>query len=300
MPANQGGGNSGTAVSPNAGPNVDTDGNPILPDDTDNDPGPIDDHVEPDSRPQDDPNRGTDNPQFCFDSEGRVVRCQDDDATGSTFFDTHGQSILDFLDRINGPRGGRRGGGGGGIGGGGGGGFSVGNRTQSDLRDLLASIVSQQSSDGPPTFELDPRFEALFGQLRQEAKDQSGRLAELDDDARADFEAREAARIAEVEEQARLGRDQLLTRLFGSGAQQSTTAASQAGEFSANVARAQQQVRSDIAGERLQTRQFLTEQNLANLQLRFDSLAQEQQGALTELGINADSVNAERNRNSRL
>jgi hypothetical protein len=165
---------------------------------------------------------------------------------------------------------------------------------------MLTQLAATQASEGPPSFNLDPRFAEMFAGLQREAAAQSGQLAELDPAARADFERQEAARLAAIQEEADTGRDQLLTRLFGSGAQQSTQAASQAGDFATSVARAQDQARGDISGQRLQTRQFLTQQNLANLQLRFDGLAAEQQGALTELGINADAVNAERNRNSRL
>lgn len=250
-------------------------------------------------------NKGIENPSFCFNDEGAVRPCAEGEQ-GTSFIDRIGPGIVNFLNLLGqgGSAGsGGQGGGGGGAGRTGGEGQASGSgqpESVQNLREMLTTLIGAQTGNGPPTFNLDPRFAQQFGALQNEAADQSGRLAELDPQARADFEAQEAARVAEVEQQAQQGRDQLLTRLFGSGAQQSTQAASQAGEFETGVARAQQAVRGEVAGQRLQTRQFLTQQNLANLQLRFEGLAQEQTGALQELGINADAVNSERNRNARL
>jgi len=239
--------------------------------------------------------------RFCFDSEGRVRPCAENER-GLGFFESIQPGIINFINALGGA-GSNSGGGGGATG-------TTGSEGQASgagqpqnvqaLRDLLTTLVSQAAQDGPPTFQLDPRFAEQFGLLNQEIANSAGKLAELDDEAKADFAAQEQARLAEVDEQAKTARDQLLTRLFGSGVQQSSIAASQAGQFAADVARVRQQVRGDIAGQRLQTRQFLSQQNIAGLQLRANLLAQEQSAALQELGINADAVNAERTRNARL
>lgn len=226
---------------------------------------------------------------------GRLTRCSTPGA-----IDISVGSPFDLFNDLNSVLGGKGGKGGGGGSGGAGGSSSttgtVGEAQTNDLAKFLADLLKGQGGDAP-SFQLDPKFAEQFAALQQALQDSQGKLAELDPATLDAFQAQKKARLGDFEAEANKAQNDLLVRLFGSGVAQSTTAASQAGDFAASKARGADAITADIASQELQTRQFLTQSNLQNLQVQLDALNNEQQGALAELGIQADTVTKYRQQN---
>lgn len=245
----------------------------------------------------------------CIDpNTGAIVPCHRADGQDVTPNDP--LEILNALNQLLG--GGGQGGGGGpqnqsggnlqGGGGGGGGGNQINSTTQGEqinqqILDLFSQIVSQDAQN-PHQISIDPRFQEQFADIQQQIADQQGQLAQLDPETREQFQAMLRQRQADFDQQANQQRDQLLTQLFGSGVQQSSIAASRAGQFATDRARGRDAIQSDVFGQELETRQFLTSHGLQSLQTRANVLNAEYQGALQEAGINAELINQQRQRNA--
>jgi hypothetical protein len=198
--------------------------------------------------------------------------------------------------------GGGGGGGGGGKGGGGGGGGSkslnqtdiltedvpVGNDVLSDpnvaegLQDYITTTLQE---DPNKIYELDPGLADEAASLRAQMLEAGGDLADLSPEDQAEFETMLTAELAMSERGFETMKNDFLTRMFGSGTEQSTIAGDIGGRLVGDQQLVEQQIRAANAGQQLGMRQFLTQNKMGALGMASENLNQTRMAELQRLGL---------------
>lgn len=210
--------------------------------------------------------------------------------------------------------GGSRGGSGGGTRssgssrGGSGGGTTPGGVNQSDpdlsanvsdeeqqITSLLARLVSGDMTS-EEIFALDPSFAQRSQEILGNIEADRGQLLNLDPEAAAQLEAMTQAELALHDRNFQNRSQGFLASIFGRGAEQSTTSGLIGQQLLGDQSLVEQQALAAGGSRVLNARQFLTENNLANLSLQLQGLDSERAAELSNLGLQSDQVQRGRDR----
>lgn len=186
-------------------------------------------------------------------------------------------------------------GGGGGLSGLGGGGGSFTFRSSGGGGSAMA-IPTGLSSKESELMKLDPKYQAAFAALGEEAKGMQGKVYDLDPEMRAQLAVMRDAQLARARAAAASGRDQLLTRLYAGGNQQSTMAGEVGSRLLADQSLVESDIEGDSAGRELELRMGITDDARELFGMRGDLAGRSADTALSELGINVDQLESGRDR----
>lgn len=171
-----------------------------------------------------------------------------------------------------------------------GGGAAPGAAPQEGLPNL--------SSSQQELMKLDPRYQAELDALGTEAAGMQGKFLDLDEAAKADLATAKEAQLQRSRSVFNSQRDDLLTKLFAGGTNQSTIAGDMGGRIVADQALVEGDIEGQSADRTLAMRQALTDSSQKNLSLRADMARSKGDMALNELGINVDQLERGRDRDA--
>lgn len=204
--------------------------------------------------------------------------------------------------------GGSGGGGGGAGGGGGGGGGGDGNMgvPDPDLTidfqnpELRAELVRQMMEDikNSDALALDPKYGAQSEALRQRAEEIRGKLVALNPEDEESLNAMTEADLALAQRNFDQRSREVMAKLFGGGVERSTMALDQGGRLLGDQALVESQITAAGHQRNLGMRQFLTQEQLANLSFQESSLSNERNAALADIDLQSQQMKANRDRNA--
>jgi hypothetical protein len=128
-------------------------------------------------------------------------------------------------------------------------------------------------------------YQAESDDIRGKLEEMRGQLTDLDPETKAQFEQMLEAELALMDKGFQGRKDQLVTQLFGAGAETSSTAAKMGGELIGGQALAEQQARAANVGQQMNTRMFLTQEGRQNLMSQESILGAQRGAALQQEGM---------------
>jgi len=174
-----------------------------------------------------------------------------------------------------------------GKGGGGGGGGGKGTHNYKDLQTALADyMTSQIGLDPKELYKLDPALGEEADRITQElqALKEQG-LVDLSPEEQAAYDEKLKVQEALMRREFNQQKGSYLSSIFGSGMEQSTMALNEGGRLIGDQQLALGATRSANSMEQLNARQFLTQEQRANLMGQGDILNQRRGAELGLLGI---------------
>lgn len=192
------------------------------------------------------------------------------------------------------------GGAGGAVGGGGGGRVSFNMGGGGGAAPAAGGGMPDLASDQAELMKLDPKYQEQLAALGEEAKGMQGKLLDLDEAAQADLGKAKDAQLNRSRAVFNDKRDELLTRLFAGGTNQSTIAGDMGGRIVADQALVESDIEGQSADRALAMRQQLTDGARDTLALRAQMAQGQGDMALQELGINVDQLERGRDRQANM
>jgi hypothetical protein len=125
--------------------------------------------------------------------------------------------------------------------------------------------------------------------IRAELEAMRGKLVDLDPETKAQFQEMLDAEMALLDQGFQQRKDDLLVRMFGSGAETSSVAGAMGSQLIQGQGLVEQQARAANVGQQLGTRQFLTESGMRNLMMQEQILGEQRGAALQQLGIQTEA-----------
>lgn len=136
-----------------------------------------------------------------------------------------------------------------------------------------------------PSMEMDPALQQRGLDIQAALEASRGSLASLDPAAQADLAAMRRNALSQFQQSAGQSEADFARTMFGRGMDASSVMGNLGSELLTNQALVRNQIESDAAQRSLGLRQFMSEQNLANLGQQAGLYAQDQGAALNLMGL---------------
>jgi hypothetical protein len=189
-------------------------------------------------------------------------------------------------------------------GGGGGGGEGGAGRYGPDAeeRELQSTLQEQVAADvGAEPLEFEDEFGDELTRIREKAGElESGDLPTLGEETATELDELRAAEEGQLDMRRKLEQENLLLKLYGSGATQSTVAGEAAGRMLYGQEQTHLQIMANDASRRLQARADMADRIMSSLSFQAQVASGQQQTALQAFGMEVQQVESAKQRHANM